>query len=115
MDDDPLACWAETPDPDHPGYTSGKVMKRATTNGPCDQAYPNWESSARVMLVPLFDPSQIRSGRTKLEFNNLALIFLEGQNNAHAEVVGRFLYFAKSTGPLAPHTGSLIKKLQLIE
>ena len=57
----------------------------------------------------------IRSGRTRIEFNNLALIFLEGQNNAHAEVVGRFMYFAKSTGPLGPRTGSLIKKLQLVE
>jgi hypothetical protein len=115
MDDDPLACWAEEPHPDHAGYTWGKVMKRSSPGGSCDQAYPNWESSPRVMLVPLFDPNQIRSGRTKLEFNNLALIFLEGQNNAHAEVIGRFMYFAKSTGPLAPNTGSLIKKLQLIE
>jgi hypothetical protein len=115
MDDDPLACWHEEADPNHAGYTTGQVMKRSSPGGACDQAYPNWESSPRVMLVPLFDPSQIRSGRTKLEFNNMALIFLEGQNNAHAEVIGRFLYFAKSTGPLGPRTGSLIKKLQLIE
>jgi hypothetical protein len=26
-----------------------------------------------------------------------------------------FLFFAKATGPLAPATGSLIKKLQLVE
>jgi hypothetical protein len=115
MDDDPLACWAETPHAEHTGYVSGKVMKRLTEGGPCDQEYPGWENSPRVMLVPLFDPHQIQSGRTKLEFNNLALIFLEGQENAHAQVKGRFLYFAKSTGPLGPHTGSLIKKLQLVE
>jgi hypothetical protein len=115
VDQDPLACWAEFDDPAHPGYMTGEVRKRTTANGPCDQAYPNWESSARVMLVPLFDPSQIQSGRTAIEFNNLVLIFLEGQENAHATVYGRFMYFAKSTGPLSPNTGSLIKKLQLVE
>jgi len=30
-------------------------------------------------------------------------------------VDGRFLFFAKATGPLAPSTGSLIKKLRLVE
>jgi hypothetical protein len=91
------------------------VGKRLTANGACDQEYPNWENSPRVMMVPLFDPSQIRSGRTDLVFNNLALIFLEGQANAHATVYGRFMYYAKATGPLSPYTGSLIKRLQLVE
>ena len=68
-----------------------------------------------MALVPLFDPNQITNGRTSLSFNNLAVIFIEGQQNAHAEVDGRFLFFAQSTGPLAPSTGSLIKKLQLVE
>jgi hypothetical protein len=115
MAGDPLACWQELADPNHVGYVTGRVMKRLTANGACDQPYPNWENSPRVMLVPLFDPNQITSGRTTLEFNNMALIFMEGQSNAHATVYGRFLYFAKSTGPLAPNTGSLIKKLQLVE
>jgi hypothetical protein len=44
-----------------------------------------------------------------------AVIFIEGQQNAHAEVDGRFLFFAKATGPLAPATSLLIKKLQLVE
>jgi hypothetical protein len=116
--EDPLACWAEFPDanPEHIGsFTGGEVRKRASANGACDQPYPGWENSARVAMVPLFDPSQITSGRTTLTFNNLALIFIEGQDNAHAEVTARFLYYAKSTGPLAPTTGSLIKKLQLVE
>ena len=52
---------------------------------------------------------------TSLSFNNLAVIFIEGQQNAHAEVDGRFLFFAKSTGPPGPTSGSLIKKLQLVE
>ena len=115
VDDDPLACWYEFPDPAHSGYMTGEVRKRLTAGGPCDQAYSSWESSPRVMMVPLFDPTQIRSGRTSLSFNNLALLFLEGQDNAHATVYGRFMFFAKSTGPLAPYTGSLIKKLQLVE
>ena len=65
--------------------------------------------------MPLFDPDQLGTGRTKLKFNNLALIFIEDQKGRHEPVVARFLYFAKSTGPTAPFTGSLIKKLQLIE
>lgn len=115
MDGDPLACWQEFDDPNHAGYKTGKVGKRLTANGACDQEYPNWENSPRVMMVPLFDPTQIRSGRTDLVFNNLALIFLEGQENAHATVYGRFMYYAKATGPLSPYTGSLIKRLQLVE
>ena len=55
------------------------------------------------------------TGATRSRFNNLAVIFIEGQQNAHAEVDARFMFFAKSTGPLAPVTGSLIKKLQLVE
>jgi hypothetical protein len=114
MDDDKDACWQEFADPDHVGFMTGKVAKKDAA-GNCTVDYPNWESSPRVMLVPLFDPNQIKSGRTKLAFNNLALIFLEGQTNAHAAVYGRFLYFAKSTGPTGPRTGSLVKKLQLVE
>jgi len=115
VDQDPLACWAEFDDPLHPGYMTGEVRKRASAGGPCDQAYPTWERSARVMMVPLFDPTQIRSGRTSIEFNNLALIFVEEQENAHATVHGRFMFFAKSTGPLSPNTGSLIRTLKLVE
>ena len=115
MDQDPDACWEEFADTavGHAGFTSGRVGKR-DANGNCGE-YQGWENSPRVMMVPLFDPNQITSGRTTLKFNNLALIFLEGQANAHATVYGRFLYFARSTGPLAPNTGSLIKKLQLVE
>jgi hypothetical protein len=110
---DSTACWASFPDPNHPGYTTGAVKKLVGTA--CTGDYPDWESSPRVALVPLFDPNQISNGRTSLSFNNLAVIFIEGQQNAHAEVDGRFLFFAQSTGPLAPSTGSLIKKLELVE
>ena len=111
---DPSACWLAMADSLHPGVTSGKVGK--LQGGTCTDTYGDgWQNSPRVMMVPLFDPSQIQSGRTSLTFNNLALIFLESQDNAHSSVNARFLFFAKSTGPLAPVTGSLIKKLQLVE
>jgi hypothetical protein len=110
---DPNACWISFSDTLHPGVTSGKVGM--LSGGTCTDTYAGWQDSPRVMMVPLFDPSQIQSGRTTLTFNNLALIFLEGQDNAHSSVNARFLFFAKSTGPLAPVTGSLIKKLQLVE
>ncbi|HEX9054086.1 MAG TPA: pilus assembly protein TadG-related protein [Gemmatimonadales bacterium] len=110
---DPDACWATSPDPNNTGYVTGSVKK--LVSGSCTGDYPGWESSPRVAMVPLFSPNQIDNGRKSLSFNNLAVIFIEGQQNAHAEVDARFLFFAKSTGPLAPATGSLIKKLQLVE
>ena len=116
MAQDPNACWLPAKDLTHPGYGNlwgGSVGKKV--NGTCTNTYTDWQNSARVMMVPLFNPSQITSGRTSLTFNNLALIFLEGQDNAHSSVNARFMYFARSTGPLAPVTGSLIKKLQLVE
>jgi hypothetical protein len=116
MAQDPKACWLPASDATHPGYGNlwgGKVGLLQGTK--CTDTYTSWQSSPRVMMVPLFDPSQISNGRTSLTFNNLSLIFLEGQDNAHSSVSARFLFFAKSTGPLAPVTGSLIKKLQLVE
>ena len=112
---DDLACWAEFPDPHHSGWTTGEVRKRLTANGPCDQPYPGWESSPRTILVPLMDPSQIDNGRLKnLKFNNIALLFLEKQQNMSDPVVARFIFFAKGS-KVGPTTGSLIKKLQLVE
>jgi len=111
---DPQACWADAPDPNHVGYRRGSVMRREGQNGACNIPYPDWESSPRVAYVPLFDPSLADNGRTKLKFNNLAVIFIEDQKNRHEPVIGRFLYFAKGTseGEVA---GSLIKKLRLVE
>lgn len=111
---DPKACWAPAPDLDHPSYTTGSV-KQLSAAGTCTDDYPGWMSSPRVAIVPLFDPSQIQSGRTQLRFNNLALIFIEDQPGRHAAVVGRFLYFTKGTGPAGPNNGSLIKTLKLVE
>ena len=123
---DPNACWLPKLDTDgshtiamqNPGMTGGTRVTGVVgkkSGSQCTDTYTDWQSSPRVMMVPLFDPAQIQSGRTSLTFNNLALIFLEGQDNAHSSVNARFLFYAKSTGPLAPVSGSLIKKLQLVE
>jgi hypothetical protein len=115
---DPEACYAEFLDtnPAHTGgpYMAGEVRK-TDGQGKCTKAYPDWESSPRVVLLTLFDPAQMGNGRTKLRFNNIALFFVEGQDTPKSPVVGRFLYFAKGTGPAGPASGSLIKKLQLVE
>jgi hypothetical protein len=109
---DPDACWAEFNDPNHAGYKRGEVRKKS--GGSCSQAYPGWESSPRVITVPLFDPAQITSGRTSLRFNNLAVFFIEAQAQKKDPVTARFMYFAKGTG--APGSGGpLIKKLRLVE
>jgi hypothetical protein len=95
-------------------FTTGAVMKKGS-GGSCDQPYPGWKSSPRVAIVPLFDPAQMRSGKTQLRFNNLALIFIDPQLDRHAPVAGHFLYFVKGTGPADPESGSLIKTLKLVE
>jgi Flp pilus assembly protein TadG len=110
---DPKACWAEFPHPTHTGYTSGEVRKLDASNN-CTVDYPDWEASARVALVPLFDPALVDNGRTALKFNNLAVIFIEDQKGRHDAVVGRFMYFAKATSQ-GHTTGSLVKKLRLVE
>ena len=67
------------------------------------------------MLTPLFDPSLIDNGRTDLSFNNIAMWFLEGQGNGNqAPIIARFMYFAKGIDSDTV-TGSLIKKLRLVE
>ncbi|HET8762409.1 MAG TPA: hypothetical protein VFM12_03285, partial [Gemmatimonadales bacterium] len=109
---DPNACWAETADPNHAGYTRGEV--RLMSGGSCSQAYPSWESSPRVITVPLFDPAQVQSGRTTLKVNNLGVFFIESQKTRKDPVVARFLFFAKGTGS-GPTSGSLVKKLKLVE
>ena len=111
---DPKACWAPSADPDHAGYTTGKVMLMSDA-GTCTVDYPGWMSSPRVAIVPLFDPAQMQSGKTQLRFNNLALIFLDPQLNRQAPVAGHFLYFVRGTGPADPNTGSLVKQLKLVE
>jgi hypothetical protein len=115
IDLDPDACWATSTEV-HEGvtYTTGSV-KLKSAGGSCNVDYPGWESSPRVAIVPLFDPAQMRSGKTQLRFNNLALIFIDPQLDRHAPVAGHFLYYVKGTGPADPESGSLIKTLKLVE
>lgn len=120
MDDlialDPDACWAEFPDPQHTGFTTGEVRKLNGAKN-CTDPYPGWLNSPRVAIVPLFSPELFvgMNGRSPLKFNNLALIFVEDQQGRHDPVVGRFIYFVRGTGPADPNTGSLVKQLKLVE
>lgn len=112
---DPDACWADIPDPNHTGWTRGEVRKLVGgVGGSCTGAYPGWEGSPRVITVPLFDPAQIQPGRTSLRFNNLGVFFIQAQNQRKDPVTANFLYFAKGTGEPGGG-GALIKKLRLVE
>jgi Flp pilus assembly protein TadG len=113
IQNDADACWAEFPDPNHSGYTRGEVRKRSAA-GSCSEPYPGWESSPRVVTAPLFEPSQVNNGRSDLTFNNMGVYFLESYDNASKSVWARFLFFAKGTGE-GPTSGSLVKKLHLVE
>jgi hypothetical protein len=79
-------------------------------------------SSPRVKIVPLYDPNYINlvaGGNHTLTFNNYALMFMEGIQQANGDefIIGRFLYFAQGVGGAAPGgvTGSLVRVLQLVE
>jgi hypothetical protein len=109
---DPDACWAEFPDPNHSGYVRGEVRKQV--GGACTGQYLGWEGSPRVITMPLFDPAQIQAGRTSLRFNNLAVFFIEQQDKMKDPVTARFMFFAKGTGEPGGG-GPLIKKLRLVE
>jgi Flp pilus assembly protein TadG len=110
MSYDPGAHWDPT-FPDGLGHT-GAVR---------GSKYADWRDSPRVIVLSLFDPAQIANiqsgGSLNIQFNNLALFFLEGMvgSGNQAPVQGRFLYFVHSSGPSGPVAGSLIKKLQLVE
>jgi Flp pilus assembly protein TadG len=116
---DPDACWASMPDTDvsHVGgpYTTGQVMKMNPSTRQCDVPYSGWEASPRVAIVPVFDPGQMRSGKTSLRFNNLAMIFIEDQPSRHAAVVGRFMKYTRGTGDPGETNGSLVKIIRLVE
>jgi hypothetical protein len=108
---DPDACWATFPDPQHVGFYTGEVRRRS--GGSCSEPYTEWLSSPRVALVPLFDPVQSRSGRHDVTFNNVGVFFIQGLDS-DGNVVGNFLYFAKGTGA-GSESGSLLKQLRLSE
>jgi hypothetical protein len=76
----------------------------------------DWKDlSPRVIKIALFSPDQlVKGGMQELTFNNIALMFLEHQDNPRAPITGRFLYFASGTGT-GPTNGSLILYLRLVE
>jgi Flp pilus assembly protein TadG len=108
---DSLACWHSFTSGD---FTTGEVLRRSPGTSSCNQPYPGWESSERVLYVPLFDPTQIDNGKSTLAFSNLAVFFLEGGGSPQAPIVGRFMFFAKGTGE-GEEQGSLIRTPKLVE
>ncbi len=112
---DPNACWASSTDR-LTGVTTGTVKQ--LVGGSCSGDYAGWQSSPRVITVPLFDPNQVNAGMSNIQFNNFAVVFVDNVDPLTSAINGRLLFFAKSTGTVPPPgapTGSLIKKLQLVE
>jgi putative Flp pilus-assembly TadE/G-like protein len=80
--------------------------------------FPDWHNSPRVIKIALFDPGQLANigpGQSSVDFNNIALLFLEGFNQGENNLYGRFLYFATGSGEPGPGAGSLVKRLRLVE
>jgi hypothetical protein len=105
---DPTATWSWNRDPFHEGGRPGYV----------NTTYPgDWMESPRVIKVALFDPRQMtKSGMQEIEFNNIALVFLEEFHGGNAEVFGRFITFAEgSGGGPGPTSGSTVLYLRLVE
>lgn len=82
----------------------------------------NWRNSPRVMTVALFNPEDMRSGRTTMRFVNFAQIFLEDPRDHFTElnpehkrpITARLIHYGSGANP-APESGSLIKVLRLVE
>jgi hypothetical protein len=86
------------------------------TGGVNSPTYGTGLASPRVVKVALFDPTQVTgSGMQSIEFNNFALMFLEGQQNPNAPVIGRFMYYVSGEGSNNATTGSLVLYLRLVE
>jgi hypothetical protein len=86
------------------------------TGGVNSPTYGTGLASPRVVKVALFDPTQVTgSGMQSIEFNNFALMFLEGQENPNAPVIGRFMYYVSGEGSNNATTGSLVLYLRLVE
>jgi hypothetical protein len=106
---DPDAVWTETDDTKCIGgtcYDEGTVTGSSYGN--------NWLASPRVAIVPMMDPNYVGNGRGQLQFNNLALVFIEEFDNRHKAVVARYIGPAPGTDE-GPVEGSLTKVLRLVE
>lgn len=85
------------------------------TGGVDSPIYGTGLASPRVVKVALFDPTQVTGpGMQSIVFNNFALMFLEGQQNPQAPVMGRFMYYVSGEGSNTT-TGSLVLVLRLVE
>jgi hypothetical protein len=105
---DPEACW-------NSDYNwVGRRAPGTSEAAGCNEPYPGWYSSPRVLHVPLFDPSQLASGGSSIRFNNFAVLFLERRPGDAIAGLARFLYFAKGT-PYDSTTGPLTKRVRLVE
>ncbi|HEX8276632.1 MAG TPA: pilus assembly protein TadG-related protein [Longimicrobiaceae bacterium] len=70
-------------------------------------------NSPRVIKIALFDPEEVsKSGRQKIRFNNIALLFIEEQKKQQDPVIARFIKYADG---VSAGNGSLVRRLQLVE
>jgi hypothetical protein len=75
----------------------------------------DWHDSPRVIKIALWDPAEIaKSGHQYIKFNNFALFFVEGLDQATAQVTGRFISYAQGSGNPGPG-GPLTKVIRLVE
>jgi Flp pilus assembly protein TadG len=76
----------------------------------------NWYDSPRVVAIVLYDPGSIRNPSDKFfTVNNVALMFIEEQQDKKDPIVARFLYFAQGGASGGGNAGSLVFTLQLIK
>jgi hypothetical protein len=70
------------------------------------------------MKVALFDPNQLSKltpqGSATVEFNNIALFFIESADNSD-NITGRFLYYVSGESTGGGPTASLIRRVRLVE
>ena len=103
VDQDPYAYWDPTADGGRGGVAQSDLGD-------------NWINSPRIVKVALFEPGQVSgSGMQSVQFNNFALLFIEGQANRTDPVVGRFLYYVTGDDDSGDTTGSLALFVRLVE
>ena len=85
------------------------------TNAVINSKASNWMDSPRVIKIALWDPIEVqKSGKTSIQFTNIALMFVEKQKRMHDPIVARFITYATGSATTGPG-GPLIKTLRLIE
>ena len=75
----------------------------------------NWLDSPRVIKIALWDPIEVqKSGKQSIKFTNIALMFVEEQQNRHAPIIARFITYATGSATTGPG-GPLLKTLRIVE